>query len=227
MSTCYLSWIREALQYCCLLFVRPHSETSLDFLLANNLFTPLAQLCAALIALFAVIVTQIFLSRRSKIEIDAKFKILEIEQQHKKEAESRKERLQKIEEVFTIIQESREAASETFSIFQKAVGYGEKSEEALKELLNSHEKLIQLACPKRLKAQLLSSIYVPELRSFFDKWTEVEHQLRSCQVALSTRISMSTSPEFVNIDFLRPMYIELLGYFDESVNELSGYSNKA
>jgi hypothetical protein len=199
----------------------------MDFLLAKNLFLPLAQLCAALIALFAVIITQIFLSKRSEIEIDAKFQLLEKEQQHKKEAENRKERLQKIEEVFAIIQESREIVNATFYIYKKALEQDKKSEDALKELLNSHEGLIQLACPKRLKVQLLISIYAPELREFFDKWTQIEHQLRSCQIALSTGMAIYLSSEDIDIDFLRLMYIDLFNYFDESVNELSGYSNKA
>ncbi|PSW05050.1 hypothetical protein C9J01_27685 [Photobacterium rosenbergii] len=133
----------------------------ISYLVENNLMGPLAQLAAAIVAVSGVLITQLFLHRRSERDIAARFE--EQKKQHEKERadDTRKEKLEKAEQVFELLLDVRN----TFiDVNQKIKELGECTIE-MREYIEGLEIISEAetsSIEARMRITMLCRMYLPE-----------------------------------------------------------------
>ncbi|WP_035241258.1 hypothetical protein [Desulfobacter vibrioformis] len=193
----------------------------IEILIEKKLFIPLAQIASALIALFAVIVTQILLSNRSRKEIEAKFNLLKKEQEHSRKSELIKEILKKAEEIFLILQVSLEELYSTREKLDDLLSNKNKTEEDFHNFLKHAREVTKRSIQQRLKAELLVNIYIPNLKPVVEHWRNLENQTESCCAALEGKAMIMKNLEEVEAEPLWEVYCEHIGFYHETSQKLS------
>ncbi|MBE4618015.1 hypothetical protein [Vibrio navarrensis] len=134
----------------------------LEFLLVHKLFAPLATFAAAALAFFAIFVNQYYLGKRLEREILSRDELQEKELILKQVQEMAKAKLERLEELFTNIQKYKASLIyhleyHPFDIFEERI-----EQEQLVEYYSEFENLVVKLKSHRLRADLISKMYVPK-----------------------------------------------------------------
>ncbi|OED52179.1 hypothetical protein BEI46_18470 [Aliivibrio fischeri] len=149
------------------------SKEFFDFFVNYDLLAPTAQIIAALIALFAVLISQYCIYRTTNKTIDAKFEVLKKEHQNEFLLTTRREKLDKIEEIFELILHIRREYSTDNFHYINEIGLTSAVDLAMSVLKNTIER--------KMRLKLLVSIYVPKLNDSLELFESEESNLsRHC-----------------------------------------------
>ncbi len=162
----------------------------IEFLMIHKLFGPAAQLAVGLLAFIGVILIQIFLHRRAKTEMRARFEQLDMQHQHERRVSARKEKLSNLEPMFNLLFELRQFHSELYKTEIEPNQRKGLSEAEIIEQIESIKKSLSDQSENQMRLNMLIHVYTPELK---DQLFEYEEASSNISITCWSYISSSNS----------------------------------
>ncbi|GIU03907.1 hypothetical protein TUM4261_02660 [Shewanella sp. c952] len=156
----------------------------------HKLFGPAAQLAVGLLAFIGVILIQIFLHRRAKTEMRARFEQLDMQHQHERRVSARKEKLSNLEPMFNLLFELRQFHSELYKTEIEPNQRKGLSEAEIIEQIESIKKSLSDQSENQMRLNMLIHVYTPELK---DQLFEYEEASSNISITCWSYISSSNS----------------------------------
>ena len=149
----------------------------LEFLMIHKLFGPAAQLAVGLLAFIGVILIQIFLHRRAKTEMRARFEQLDMQHQHERRVSGRKEKLSNLEPMFNLLFELRQFYSELRKTQIEPNQKKELSRAEIIEKVKVIKKSLSDQSENHMRLNMLIHVYTPELKDQLFEYEEASSNI--------------------------------------------------